>query len=294
MKPNYMKNIENNQQKPKTDLLNTELENLLIKVHKNVASDVDKLYHETRTVQTIESARHILQNYNQILSTIQKQAEKIHNIIENCKKFTYELENDIDTPRSEEYVYQTKSFMLNYKSTDEISQIKEISQKINELPVRVEPLGYLMTLPIIKSLKDLHHQHSIYYCEETKSVWMVLPGSNLMKIPFPDIIDSVKTNEKINSIRCRYQTKALCSNSKHWSCSYAHSGEKMIKLGYPIRCPSVPNFGNPATIREDIRNIKMTDIKSLLMYGLNDVMIAAIWLNYNNKKDQCYDSIDRG
>lgn len=275
-----------------------DLETNLIKICKDASDEINNIYCEPRSSETIERARCYIEKYRKLLNTIQKQAEKLVTLTDNCEEFAEGLEDDIDTPRSDDFVYQTKRFMLHYKNNDKNTnlKIKEPPQKIETVAVNLSSFGYSMHLPTVRTMEELHKLHSIYYCEETKSVWMVLPGANLVKIPFPDIVDCTKSTEKTNSIRCRYQSKAICGDNKQgfWTCSYAHTGEKMVKLGYPIRCPSVPNFGNPSTIRRDIQYVKLNDIKSLLMYGLNDVIVAAIWLNYNGKKDQQYDTIDRG
>jgi len=277
----------------------TDLESILIRIYKDASDEMNIIQCEPRTFETIGKARNYVEKYRKLLDTIQKQAKKLVTLTDNCEELAESLQDDIDTPRSDDFVYQTKRFMLNYKSSDmkNISpKIKEIPQKIETVAVNLSAFGYSMHLPTIRTMEELHKLHSIYYCEETKSIWMVLPGANLVKIPFPDIIDCTKSTEKTNSIRCRYQSKAICGDNKQgfWTCSYAHTGEKMVKLGYPIRCPTVPNFGNPTTIRRDIQHVKLNDIKSLLMYGLNDLIVAAVWLNYNGKKDQQYDTVDRG
>ncbi len=273
-----------------------DVEMVLVGIYKKLVDDFEHLQCRQRTFETVEESHQTIEKYRNYLDTIKKHAEKMYDIVTKCDEFTKNLEDDIDSPRSEDFVYQTKRFMLNYKMPDHRVKLKELPEKIEQSTINIAPIGYSMTLPIIKTMEELHKQHSIYFCEETKCIWMVLPGSNLMKIPFPEIIDCTKVSEKANSIRCRHQTKSSCSDNKQgfWTCSYTHLGEKMVKLGYSVRCPSVPNFGNPTTIRKDITYVKLPDVKSLLMYGLNDIITAAVWLDYNGKKNQRYENLDKG
>lgn len=273
-----------------------ELENIMIGIVKSADCDMSQLECLPRSIDTVEIIHEKLAKYYLISEIVEKHMQKINALVERCEKYAKNLEDDINTPRSEDFVYQTKRHMLSYKSNNDKIKIKDLPFKIEQNSINISPLNYTMTLPIIKTLDELYKQHSIFYCEETKSLWIVLPGANLVKVPFPEIIDCTKSTEKSNSIRCRYQSKSICGDKKQgfWHCNYAHQGEKMVKLGYPMRCPAIPNFGNPETIRKDIQYVSLPDIKSLLMYGLNDVMIASIWMDYNGKKNQKYDNVDKG
>jgi hypothetical protein len=78
---------------------------------------------------------------------------------------------------------------------------------------------------------------------------------------------------------------AKLHNSMQRTCNFAHSGDKLLKIGYQSRCPSIPNYGNPDTFIQDTYHVSDDDIKNLLLYGLNDTLIASVWLQKNNHKN---------
>ena len=131
---------------------------------------------------------------------------------------------------------------------------------------------------------------------------MCLPNNNIVHIPFPDILDNSKDYDRKNSVRCKYSDKNECTiqrnkmaklhNSTVRNCNFSHNGEKVIKIGTPSRCPSVPNFGNPKTISKDIDYVNISDIKNMLLYGLNDIIIASIWLQNANISNQQFTNLD--
>ncbi len=133
-------------------------------------------------------------------------------------------------------------------------------------------------------------------------VYINLGNGNYARIPFPEIIDSKKEYDRKHSIRCKYSTKKECDEQRYKMsrfhntqiriCNFAHEGDAIIKIGYPSRCPAIPNFGNPSTISSDIKNINMSDAKNLLMYGLSDIINSIIWFDYTAQKDNIFDKLE--
>ena len=133
-------------------------------------------------------------------------------------------------------------------------------------------------------------------------IYINLGNSNYAKIPFPEIVDSTREHDRKHSIRCKYSTKKECDDQRYKmskyhntnirTCNFAHAGDKIVKIGYPSRCPSVPNYGNPKTMSHDVKDIAIDDTKHLLLYGLNDLISSMIWLEYKGQKNNIFDRLE--
>jgi hypothetical protein len=121
-------------------------------------------------------------------------------------------------------------------------------------------------------------------------------------MPFPETVDSKKEYDRKHSIRCKYTTIEECLTQRQKMakmygsqiriCNFAHIGDRIIKIGHQFRCPSVPNFGNPQTMPQDIKDVKFSDIKNLMMYGLSDIATAMIWFDYHKVKGVKFERLD--
>jgi hypothetical protein len=157
----------------------------------------------------------------------------------------------------------------------------------------------------IKSVKSAV-QESKTNAQSIKSnksgIYINLGNSNYAKVPFPEIVDSTREHDRKHSIRCKYSTKKECDDQRYKmskyhntnirTCNFAHAGDKIVKIGYPSRCPSVPNYGNPKTMSHDVKDINIDDTKHLLLYGLNDVISSMIWLEYKGQKNNIFDRLE--
>ncbi len=142
-------------------------------------------------------------------------------------------------------------------------------------------------------IKNDKFREGIYCC--------LMPGIYI-KVPFPEIIDSTKEYNRDKTIRCRFKKLSICNQQRlkmsklHNSiiriCNYAHENDNIIKIGYNSRCTVSPNIGNPNTFKNDINLLDIDDVKHLLLYGLNDIFIAAYWLQ-NNKFNGVFDSLEK-
>jgi hypothetical protein len=118
-----------------------------------------------------------------------------------------------------------------------------------------------------------------------------------IQIPFPDLADSTKVsqsiNNKIRSIKCKHDTLPNCEqyrkniaksyNSEVRKCTYAHVGEKYIRIGTSFRCPFRPSFGAYESLPTDMKHISETDIKVVLMNALHDILLSNIWSQQTKK-----------
>lgn len=251
---------------------------------------------------SISEGNIILSTGVELLNQLKNYTKSLETLLSDCQDFIKEVEDDLSKkPHKEDFVYHTSNGMLSYLGRDLIVKNADSKNTSNESkisnPVTIErvlipEIGYYMRLPVIQDVRkippmfywykgDTQHSAGIYCC--------LIPGV-FAKVPFPEIIDSTKEYNKGRSIRCKYRTKALCDDQRskmaqyHDSqvriCNFAHTGEKIVKIGYPSRCAQVPNFGNPSSITNDIKSIDEDAIKNILMYGLNDIAVAAIYLDY--------------
>lgn len=169
----------------------------------------------------------------------------------------------------------------------------------------IPELGYSLKMPVVTDLKNIPVALYFYKGDKTNppGVYMNILNGNIVRMPFPEIIDSKREYDRTHSIRCKYNKKDDCDAqrikmSKLYSspvrvCNFAHAGDKIVKIGYPSRCPSVHDFGNPSTMQSDIKKVTLTDIQNTMLYGLNDLISAVVWLDYNVITGQTMSTLDR-
>lgn len=146
-----------------------------------------------------------------------------------------------------------------------------------------------------------NHTHATNHTHTSGIYCCISPGV-YAKAPFPEIVDGSKDINRMKSIKCKYGTAENCSdqknkmskyhNSQIRTCNFAHKGEKIIKIGCQQRCSSVITFGNPSTFSTDVKKINSSDINSLLLYGLNDLIISALWFDNQNGCEKYYNDLD--
>lgn len=188
-----------------------------------------------------------------------------------------------------------------------LSQLYELRTEPHIEP-RIEPvdtiiphINYNLKIPHVSDLSQI--PPAIYYSDKpTSGLYMRLINNNIVQIPFPEIIDSKKEYNRNHSIKCKWGDKRECliqrqklakiHNSVIRTCNFAHSGDQLVKVGYPSRCPTIPSFGNPSTFKDDLKYVTETDVKNMLMYGLNDIIIASTWLDYANIVNTTFDKLD--
>lgn len=255
----------------------------------------------------------ILKNGILLLCQLKSHTKALESLLSDCQDYVNEIEDDLSQKhKNEDFVFHTKNGMLSYIGRDfiEAPTKKVISEHKESTPeestperVLINDVGYYMKMPVIKDLKQIPPMFYYYKSSnlDGQGVYCCLGPNVYAKVPFPIIIDSTKEYNRDRSIKCKYKTKALCDdqrakmakyhNSQVRICNFAHEGEKLIKVGYPSRCATIPNFGNPQSLANDIKNVDLDGIKTILMYGLNDVALVSIWLDCN-KETGIYDKLD--
>ena len=279
-----------------------------------ICSRFNRFQIAAHTVENVKTGKQLIGYHNMLLATIKTQIKSLETVLQDSTELLQEMTDDlIQETRQDDFVFMTALGMLSYNGRSITKEKRNIPASIrtnytngsacsatclaNRMPnpivsmkTFIPQVKYNMNLPHIKRLEDAK---SMFYWYEN-NIYVKLSNDICVKVPFPDIYDSAKNYERRCSMRCKYKTKEICDRQRSEvarlysspirTCNFAHIGDKLVKIGYPSRCPSRPNYGNPATIAEDSKIITIDDIKSMLLYGLNDLIIATIWLDYKKEK----------
>ena len=292
-------------------------------------SDIVKRYNKIQlsnhSKDTLLESNKLLKEGVYLLNQLKSYTKSLETLLSDCQDFINDITDDLsEKPREEDFVYHTKNGMLSYpgrdliikpivdellKSKPVVKPIEKPTEKQIEKPhmehVLIKEINYKMRIPVIQDMKQV--QPMLYYYkgnEYEHGVYCSILPTIYTRIPFPEIIDSTKDFNRDRSIRCKYKTRSLCDDQRNKmakyhksttrSCNFAHDGETLVKIGYPSRCASISNFGNPRTLSQDIKIIEIDDIKNILMYGLNDIITAAIWFDYTKYNiPAVFDKLDR-
>jgi hypothetical protein len=257
-----------------------------------------------------------------ILKSIRSHCVSLESLLSDCADFVKELEDKDERPPNYEpiYVYKNKNNILSYPGKSYINAIideyednkaagkavkpNSIKRKPTNSPlssrVMINEIGHNINIHTVANLADI--PPALFYHPETDGIYIRLPNNNLFKIPFPEIVDSRKDNSRNQSIRCKYKNKPECDaqrvkmatiyNSTVRVCNFAHKGDKIVKIGHQSRCPSAPSYGNLESLSTDIKTITDGDVKSMLLYGLNDIFMASLWLDHAQIKNKVVINLD--
>ena len=157
-------------------------------------------------------------------------------------------------------------------------------------------IGFGWNVPIINNLPDI--PSSLYWYAgdsvNPSGIYTCLTNGFYIQVPFPNIVDSSQDSNKSRSVKCKNNTKFECLEERNnlanqyksaiRECNFAHVGDNYTKIGTMFRCPNKPRFGNHNYLKDDMNVIKDTDIKTILMYALSDILISSMW--FQNKDDE--------
>ncbi len=287
-----------------------------------IVQTFNKLQLADYSSNTIKKGHELLRQGSTLLEMMKYHTKNIEKLIEDCTEFTEEVEEDMTCiPKKTDYIFHTKNGMLGYPNKEFITKLFSGEKKptnpetlpapvpINTPPpqpsnttqqqkerILIPEIGYYLRINQVTDLSAIPPALYYYKSQPDKSqpsgIYMRLPNNNLVRVPFPEVVDSKKEYDRKHSIRCKYQSKDECDTqrqkmAKMYSspvrvCNFAHNGDRLVKIGYPARCPAIPNFGHPQTMSQDIRYISLDDTKNMLLYGLSDILAAAIWFDYSN------------
>lgn len=263
--------------------------------------------------KTLAKGSELTTGLNAYLDMLKKQTTMITNAIQTSNAFIKEITKDLSKlPPKENYIYETVNGMLSYKGRDIINNIKEpmAPEKKKTQPPVIERvfLSDINHYIKLRRVTDLNHIPTMFnYYDNPKDktnkpgIYCCISPNVYIKVQFPIVVDSTKDYNKGKSIRCKYSTIDVCNDQRkkmasyHKSpvrmCNFAHKNEKLVKIGYPSRCPILPRFGDAAHLMNDIKILQITDIKTILLHGFNDIISSAIWFDSNGVTGT-YDDID--
>ncbi len=234
-------------------------------------------------------------------------AFRLHiNTLESIIKDTVELTENIassiqvDDTKSE-YVHASGSGngILVYKDKRFVDKPPAPKKKAIKMLNHIdEPRRAVTYIQPYNSNLTMLHVNELAFEESFRyyngGVYFCLGHRNYAKVPYVNIIDN-KTTNKARSIRCRFGSKELCKRSGYSNrqeCFFAHDGETMIKVGYPGRCGQIVDFGNPSSFNFGVSKIGISDIRTMLMYGLNDLFVVMLWLEYHGIKNKIFENLE--
>lgn len=165
-------------------------------------------------------------------------------------------------------------------------------------------LGFDCKIPIINRINEIPPALYWYKGDKTnpKGVYICISHRFYAQIPFSNIIDGTKDNDRTCSIKCKYENNVDCTrarseyaqryNSDIRECKFAHKGEKYVRIGTALRCPNMPYFGRKSTLSKDLGNLPDHDIKMMLMNALSDLFLSNLWFQKQKNENLVLHNID--
>jgi hypothetical protein len=158
-------------------------------------------------------------------------------------------------------------------------------------------LGFDWKVPIINKLNEM--PTSLYWYKgdvnNPEGIYTCLTKGFYIQVPFPNVIDSTQNFNRTGSVKCKYNNINECLesrsnlasryNSPIRECTFAHKGDRYVKLGTTFRSPNKPRFGNHHFLKNDMDNIPDDDIKTILMYALSDMLLSSMWFQRQKTED---------
>ena len=301
------------------------LNNIYIKVLKTGKKICDKSENNVnlKSAQYLESYSSYLGEMNEKIKSMMELNDKY---AQECLRKANEIRKniDLDKKHTEPYalsLYTNISWAEIAEMDDESTKIKDSVADAIQKPTNVndyvhkpvmykslssiygKPIGFECKIPIINNLNEM--QPSMYWFNGSDvnppGIYTCLTKGFFIQVPFPNVIDSTQDYNRTGSIKCKYNTIKDCLdvrkelaakfNSDLRDCKFAHKGDKFVKIGTQFRCQK-PRFGNHNYLKDDIASAQETDIKSILMYALSDVLLSSLWFQKQGDANKILINID--
>lgn len=304
----------------------------LVKSFSGIINRYNKFQLSNHTSETIKSGNAIISRGLELLRLIKSHAVALETALRDCQDFMEDVTDDLSVvSKKEDFVYATVKGMLSYKGRDFVPKpTKPLPPKpLPKLPPKLPPtiklpalpgsipkpltkrvlipeIKYYLNMRCVSDLKSIQPMLAYYNNPNDRvnkpGLYCTLMPNVHVRVPFPDVIDSTKEYGRGHSIRCKYITSAVCDEQRtkmaHYhnrqvrTCNFAHTGEKLVKIGYPSRCAK-PSFGNSQSLVTDRKLISLSDIKNILLYGLNDIMSSIVWLDCHRMTNIVMSDVER-
>ena len=287
-------------------------------IYKNLLTRSDILYKMPSTAYNIKSLE-----YHH--SYIMEMNDKIEKVLKLSKKIGIECKNKAEYMKTEieykktndDFTSTVLTFRNKYKNAtwgdicEEEEKKENLFNKatqfvncVNKYKTSLIPykninsikgveLGFDYKIPIINKLNEI--PPCLYWYngdkKNEKGVYICLTNGNYIKMPFVNVIDISINEEKVKTIKCKYNTLENCKKNTNINCRFAHVGEKYMRLGTAQRCLALQRFGKHNTLKNDLDKVSDQEIQMLLINSLSDLLLSSIWYQKHNKK-KCISNID--
>jgi len=229
--------------------------------------------------------------FHEITSSLHLQVRELNTMLQNlsgecCEASLRQRDDDV---LDFQFVYK-KNGMLTWGSQNQDNQEspeeKEIIHTISTIDgVSIDPVQ----IPAVSSLDRIPPAIYWYAGDPNTSpgVYMRVGPATVANVPFPSVANREDMHNRVGSIKCKHGTSDACSRNRRRianryqsaprGCTFAHIGDKLKKVGMAHRAQSMPWIGAHRTFRTDIKRLPDSDINTLLMYSLSDLMMCHIW-----------------
>lgn len=267
-----------------------KLETMLSDCQDFVKDAVVDLNQKTRDEDFVFHTTGGMLSYNTRSLVINEDIEVMKYSLKNVKKLPEKTsKNESDTPNKE----NKSSKDINKDVNKEMKEIKENTME----RILIKEMSVYYNAPTVTNITDIPPMFHYYKGDQKHQagLYCCLVENVFIRVPYPEVIDSTKNYSKFRSIRCKYKTKAECDSKRAYmaekypdvrQCNFAHVGEKLVKIGYPSRC-IIPNFGNPETFHTDYKTISRDILKTIMLYGVSDLVSAALTIDNMKWNSSC-------
>jgi hypothetical protein len=141
---------------------------------------------------------------------------------------------------------------------------------------KVVQLSQTVRLPACTTVQNITPALHVY----DNQIYMCIYPGLYCRVPYPTTIDTNAADDRQRTVRCRALTRQACNERRRFiqqPCKYAHCGDRIVKVSSAGRCLSCPTFGNPESWGTDSEQVTERDIRTVLMYGLSDLVAVACW-----------------
>ena len=300
-----------------------------------IVSKYEYLHSTIHSKDTLGKCKTLLGEIHNIEKELSNSLKSIVSVKTQTSKFITEIENDLLVKRKKEnFIFNTVDGMLSYLGRDFIKvsskstgkpqdkstgkpQDKSTGKPLLLNPTTVKKIQLTttnyITLPSFPKDKNCNLPPIFYHLQNDftsdqhindqpiQNIYCCLVDKVIVQVPFPQVLNSTKIENKNCSIKCKFKSIKKCNDNKEKlekiyntpvkKCSFAHEGESINKIGYPSRCTMVPDIGNLSSLENDLDKVDIDSIRSLLLYGVHDIFIAMLWFKKNNIKECCIEDL---
>lgn len=221
--------------------------------------------------------------------------EKIGAIRRTANMFEMEVQAQVQAPRP------SHASSIGFEDLDQVRVVSPTSEVKSSPPTAATPSQSVrlttnhiigtythnkcLEIPIIDDIKNIPPMFYYYRGNSGRvkragqfypGIYVRLANGTVAAVPTDiEVVPDISEASKKGTSKCK---NPLCYQPR---CGFAHKGASYKKLSNTARCPGCPKFGNGETINDDCILATESDIRMVLMYGLNDLFSSAMWIERN-------------